>query len=114
MVSLSPELDPRDAAALREDAAAIDQAVVEMRRQLALLGNHPNEHLPATIHLGTTPLRLTLRRSVILADHTRWLAQLDDIAAGFRAQAREIETFGRLGHGISPVGMPVGGGGIGR
>lgn len=90
-----PVDDPRSPAGLREDAAGIEQALAEPRRQLAALAQHGSEHILAEVTLGAgPPLRLTVTRSALLADLQRMVGRLDDVATTLRAEAHARERHG--------------------
>jgi hypothetical protein len=102
MVSLSPTIEPRDAAALREDALAMEAAATDLAAQIAQINTLGERHITFAAETSAGPLRVTLPVAEVASALGARLTILDLAAKAVRERALEVDRFGVAGFGAGP------------
>lgn len=94
MVSLSPTVEARDAAALREDAEAVAAAAADLAAQIEQLAALDQRHLALTAATAEGPIRLTLPTAQVIQALGARLASIEAVAGTLRREALAVERCG--------------------
>ena len=94
MVSLSPGVDARDAAALRETAEEVAAASADIAAQIEQLAALDQRHLTLLADTAHGPIRVTLATDQLVKALDARLAQLDTVANALRRDALAAEREG--------------------
>lgn len=97
MVSLSPSVDPRDAAALRQDAEAVAAASADLAAQIGQIAALDQRFLTLLADTAHGPIRVTLATGQVMQALEARLATLDAAANALRGEALALERIGIAG-----------------